>query len=145
MGGKKDSEFPLEIGFLCDEVPVTVAARRDTTKWTLHIAVCNNARMSASYERASNTVHYLLPRPRRDVDSQAIDGLFHMAEETEIWTEASSWRPGHVAHDRDRKKSQNLSGSVKYNRNLMKYPVDVIATLYSSILIGLIKWRHYSS
>jgi len=34
--GKNDSEFPVDLGFLCDEVPSTTTAHTDRTKWTRH-------------------------------------------------------------------------------------------------------------
>lgn len=34
--GKNDSEFPVDLGFLCDEAPSIPTAYRDKTKWTRH-------------------------------------------------------------------------------------------------------------
>lgn len=34
--GKNDPEFPVDLGFLCDEPPSTSTAHRDRIKWTRH-------------------------------------------------------------------------------------------------------------
>jgi len=47
--GKNYSEFPVDLGFLCDEAPSTPTAHMDRTKWT-HIAGGNNVCMSTDYE-----------------------------------------------------------------------------------------------
>ena len=31
----------MDVGFLCDEVPMTVAMLRDTVKWTVYIFMSN--------------------------------------------------------------------------------------------------------